>query len=168
MESLSKIAFEAVFWLTADWEARLTEDYANIATELSLISVSESVNRALACETFRTWLGDPVRGATQNQEAKNLVKWLLVFGNAEDSNTIRKFWPGGSHGSIVVTTRNPRPSGNDRPFGGKLSLTGLATTSAAQLLRHCADDERPYDEQTTVDATESVGWFQGFHSRLSS
>ena len=161
-ESLSKIAFEAVFWLTADSEARLTEDYANIATELGLISVSDSVNRAIACETFRTWLGDPVRGAPQNQEARSLVKWLLVLDNAEDSNTIKKFWPDGSHGSIVVTTRNPRLSGNDRPFGGKLSLTGLAKASAAQLLRHCADDEQPDDEQTAIDATQIVEWFQGF------
>ena len=33
--------------------------------------------------------------------------WLLVFDNAEDSSTIRKFWPAGNRGAIIVTSQNP-------------------------------------------------------------
>ncbi len=159
--SLYGAEFDALFWLTADSEARLTENYSNIAAELGLVGPSDSMTREHSCETFRTWLGDPVRGAPQSEETKTLVRWLLVFDNAEDPETIKKFWPPGSHGSILVTTRNPRLNNNDRPYTGKLSLSGLETADAALLLRHLADDEKPNDTQTEADAMDIVEWCQG-------
>ena len=33
--------------------------------------------------------------------------WLLVFDNAEDFSSIKKFWPANVRGAIIVTSQNP-------------------------------------------------------------
>jgi hypothetical protein len=35
------------------------------------------------------------------------ARWLLIFDNVEKASIIEPFWPTGSHGCIIITTRNP-------------------------------------------------------------
>ena len=154
--------FGAIFFLVADSYSRLSEQYAAIARQLGLVDPSDGSNQEICSETFRTWLSDPVQGAPQTQEAKTLVRWLLVLDNAESSDVIRNFWPGGDHGSILVTTRNPLLATPNLCFTGKLQLTGLPTAEGAHLLRVRTEDNKADDAHTEADAREIVKWVQGF------
>jgi len=35
-----------------------------------------------------------------------VVRWLIVFDNVEDPTVLEPFWPCGSHGAIILTSRN--------------------------------------------------------------
>ena len=153
--------FDAIFFLIADSESRLYEDYSTIAWDLGLIDPSDKTNQELCSETFRTWLGEPVKGAPETQEARTLVKWLLIFDNAEDTDVIKKFMPGGHGGSILVTTRNPLLASPELSFTAKIQLKGLPRDDAARLLRFKAQDEKSNDPQTEADAKTIVEWVQG-------
>lgn len=43
-----------------------------------------------------------------------LIRWLIVFDNIEDERAIEQLWPKGSHGSVILTSRNHQLS---RSFG---------------------------------------------------
>lgn len=153
--------FDAVFFLIADSESRLSEQYSTIASDLGLVDSSDTTNQELCAETFRTWLGDPVNGALETQEAKTLVNWLLVFDNAEDPEVIKRFWPGGQSGSILLTTRNPLLASPELSITGKMQLKGFSTVDGAHLLRFRAQDEKAHDLRTEADAEAIVEWVQG-------
>lgn len=156
-----KKQFDAVFFLIADSESRLSEQYSTIAFDLGLVESSDTSNQELCADTFRTWLGHPVKGAPETQEAKTLVNWLLVFDNAENSEVVKKFWPGGQHGSILLTTRNPLLASHELFITGKMQLKGLSTLDGAQFLRFRAQDEKANDFRTEADAEAIVEWVQG-------
>lgn len=54
-----------------------------------------------------------------------MSSWLLVFDNADDAATLRAAWPGTTHGSVLITTRN----------------FGVVTHSAAQCIQVGVLDE---------------------------
>ena len=153
--------FDAIFFLIADSESRLSEQYSTIACDLGLTETSDKINQELCSETFRTWLGDPVKGAPESQEVKTLIKWLLVFDNAENTEVIQKFWPGGRHGTILLTTRNPLLASPELCVTGKLQLQGFPNADGARFLRLRAQDENPNDLRTEADAKDVVEWVQG-------
>ena len=157
----SREHFDAIFFLIADSESRLSEQYSTIACDLGLIEPSDKNNQELCSETFRTWLGDPVKGAPQAQEAKVLIKWLLVFDNAESIDVIQKFWPGPGHGSILLTSRNPLLASSELNIDRAIQLEGLSTDDGARLLRIQAKDTEPDDLRTEADSKAIVEWVQG-------
>ncbi len=121
---------------------------------------SDEINQELCSETFRTWLGDPVKGTAETQETRTFT-WLLVFDNAEDADVIKKFMPGGHDGSILVTTRHPLLASPELSFTAKTQLKGLPSDDAARLLRFKAQDEKSNDPQAEADAKTIVEWVQG-------
>ena len=154
-------SFEAIFVVVADTESRVSAQFSDLALHLGLLSSSENANQELCSEVFRAWLGNPIRGAPDPFVPKSLVKWLLVFDNAESSEVVKKFWPGGDHGNILVTSRNPLLAAPELYFKGKTHLGGLAPKAAAHLLRLLAEDNNVGDENTEADARELVSWVQG-------
>lgn len=153
--------FNAVFFLIADSASRLYEQYSAIAWDLGLVGSSDNTNQELCAETFRTWLGDPIKGAPETQEAKTMVKWLLIFDNAKDTDVIKKFWPMGQHGSILLTSRNPLLASPELSITGKMQLKGFPTVDGAHFLRLRAQDEKLNDLKTEADAKAIVEWVQG-------
>lgn len=153
--------FHAVFFLIANSETRLSEQYSTIALDLGLVDSSDTTNQELCAETFRNWLGDPAKGAPETPEARTLVNWLLVFDNAEDPAVIRKFWPGAKSGSVLLTSRNPLLASPELSISGKMQLQGFSTVDGANFLRFRAQDEKPKDLRTEADAEAIVQWVQG-------
>ncbi len=121
---------------------------------------SDEINQELCSETFRTRLGDPVKGTAETQETRTFT-WLLVFDNAEDADVIKKSMSGGHEGSILVTTRNPLLASPELSFTAKTQLKGLSSDDAARLPRFKAQDEKSNDPQTEADAKTIVEWVQG-------
>jgi len=153
--------FDVVFFLVADSETRLSKQYSTIAGDLGLIESSDKTSQELCSETFRTWLGDPVKGAPETQEVKTSVKWLLVFDNAESAEVIDKFWPAGRHGSILITTRNPHLTPHLLSITGGMQLKGFSIDDGAHLLRICARDDKINSSTTDDDVKAIVKWVQG-------
>lgn len=58
--------------------------------------------------------------------------WLLVFDNAENESTIRKFWPASSRGAIIVTTQNPRLAQNTK---SQIHLQAMVPEEGSALIQ---------------------------------
>lgn len=125
-----------------------------------LIHHLNETNQELCSETFRTWLSDPVKRAPEGQKIQTLVKWLLVFDNAEEPEVIKKFWPCGPHGSILLTVSRSAFD-SQLIYNGTMRLEGLPTADGALLLRHCAQDNNLDDLRTEADSMAIVEWVQG-------
>lgn len=153
--------FDMIFFLIADTESRLFGQYSTIASELGLVEPSEIINQEHCSAVLRTWLGDPVKGAPENEESKELVKWLLVFDNAEDADVIEKFWPTGQYGSILLTSRNPLLDTHALSIKGKVQLHGLPLDDGARLLHVCAQEDQTPNPIIKANAKTIVDWVQG-------
>ena len=112
--------FEAIFWLRADTEQRLLEDFGRIATRCGLLSSLEAQDIVISKHLVLEWL------------SSTSASWLLVFDNADDHEILHDYWPISNTGAVVVTCRDPRaPSPH---FGSaKLDLQPFCPDDAATL-----------------------------------
>lgn len=156
-----KYQFDAIFFVPADSESQLCKQYSAMSFELGLVDSIDRSNPELCSETFRYWLGDPVTGIPESQEANATVKWLLVFDNVRDPDILERFWPAGNKGSIITTSRNPL-SLHGVHITERLQLEGLAIPDAVQLLKSCARDESRDDSELEKEATTIAEWVEGF------
>ncbi|XXG94810.1 hypothetical protein Hte_001068 [Hypoxylon texense] len=153
--------FGAIFFITADSESRLRQQYSVISLELGLVDSIDRSDAEMCSETFRYWLSDPVIGVPKSQEINATVEWLLVFDDVEHPNILERFLPAGNKGSIITTSRNPlSPHGIETMES--LRLEGLAIPGAVQLLKTCARDESEDDPELEKDATTIAEWVEGF------
>ncbi|RKN12524.1 FxSxx-COOH system tetratricopeptide repeat protein [Streptomyces radicis] len=110
--------FDLVWWIAAERPEQIRQSLANLADRLSLPADTQShiaVPRVL--EALRT--GRPYRN------------WLLVFDNAEDVEAVRRFFPAGGTGRILVTSRNARWAQAART----VEVDVFARTESVELLR---------------------------------
>ncbi|MBC9786170.1 hypothetical protein H1S01_17025 [Heliobacterium chlorum] len=93
--------YDIIWWLRAEQSALLAEDYAKLALQLKLIKQApdEALDTPLAVEAARSYL-------EQNE------RWLLIFDNAQENETIEDLYlPRGGGGHILITSRNPNWGG---------------------------------------------------------
>jgi cellulose biosynthesis protein BcsQ/tetratricopeptide (TPR) repeat protein len=90
-----KADYDLVWWIESEQEDRIASSFADLARRLEL-RVGDSVDEA--AEAARDELSTGTR----------FPRWLLVFDNVEDPETVRRYFPGG-RGHILVTSRN-KPS----------------------------------------------------------
>ena len=87
-----------IFWIYADTEAKLSGEYESIVKKLralEMIPASETSTDSVSL--FREWL--------ENQLDE---RWLIIFDNGDNLDTLKPFWPPlCENGSIVLTSRNP-------------------------------------------------------------
>lgn len=86
--------YPAIFWVHADQDQKMAQDYDDFAKNLSLDlggTDGQLQNRA----KFKNWL------------IKEPTSWLLIFDNVDNLASIKPFWPSAGHGSIIVTAKNP-------------------------------------------------------------
>lgn len=99
--------FDAIFWVHAETEIRLMEDFNAIALKLGLVEKDSSDARdyGYTREVVKRWLLNPRRQLQDDKSAR--ANWLLVYDNVEDPKLINKFWPYDGPGSVLVTSRSP-------------------------------------------------------------
>lgn len=87
--------YDLVWWVPAEEIGQILSSLAKLAQRLKL-DVSPEANAAVPAvqEALST-------GATGYRD------WLLIFDNAEDPTEVRKYFPTGGAGRIMVTSRNP-------------------------------------------------------------
>ena len=91
-------SYTSVFWLNATSEGTLKS------------SLRQLVRRSLTPEVERQYDDEMVHGwVSRWLSEQDNSQWLLIFDNHDEPEQydITRFYPYGSHGSIIVTTRSP-------------------------------------------------------------
>ncbi|KAL4900328.1 hypothetical protein BDW74DRAFT_96393 [Aspergillus multicolor] len=139
--------FDCVFWLPAEYGPNLAQIFASIsksATQDARDDSSDNLSSLIVAS--KKWL-----------ETTD-TRWLLIYDNVNDWETIKPYWPSGYKGSILVTTQR---AGLVQITGGsEIALVPLASTEGAKLLlRHLriAPIESSADFQAAKSIADTVG-----------
>ena len=123
--------YDLVWWINAEQGELINPVLAPMAQLLGLRS-RESIPETAQAVREALRLGQPHK------------RWLLVFDNADSPNQVKDFFPGGSFGHIIVTTRNPMWAKVAEP----LEIDVFSRDESLDLLR------RRVPELTTAEAEE--------------
>ncbi|KAF2804621.1 uncharacterized protein BDZ99DRAFT_397743 [Mytilinidion resinicola] len=146
--------YDAVLWVTAETSVKLSGSFSSLSGQLGIVdqSVQSSHQR---CEELKRWLG------ATSQRSSRPCRWLIIYDNVETSTSLQPFWPTGSHGAVILTSRNPAVS---RHLGGPTAAIEVLPFSASEgqkfLLRLGTDRENAasQEERTAAEAiADAVG-----------
>ncbi|OCL10100.1 hypothetical protein AOQ84DRAFT_402651 [Glonium stellatum] len=137
--------YDMVFWIHAGSVAKLNQSFVNMAAELRLLDVKNPGSHVLGRKVALEWLSisstelDAGEGVTNHT---GVVKWLLVFDNVDNPNSLHDFWPSSGTGSILMTSRDPYTK--HCRYDNQASRTGadldsLSMADSANLLRRLTD-----------------------------
>jgi hypothetical protein len=87
--------FPAIFWITADSRAKISQGYVDAAKQLQIEPQNSQRDPDTVVQTFKAWLSNTD------------VDWMLIYDNADDLKLLKPFWPPTSKGSIILTSRDP-------------------------------------------------------------
>ncbi|KAF2494841.1 hypothetical protein BU16DRAFT_618820 [Lophium mytilinum] len=146
--------YDAILWVAAETSAKLSDSFSSLSGEIGIVdqSVQSSHQR---CEALKRWL------SAASQRSNRPCKWLIIYDNVETSDSLKPFWPTGSYGAVIVTSRNPAVS---HPLGGPTAAIEVLPFSASEaqnlLLKFGTDGESAVsrEEQSAAEAiTGAVG-----------
>ncbi|KAI9052702.1 hypothetical protein LZ554_002979 [Drepanopeziza brunnea f. sp. 'monogermtubi'] len=80
-------------------------------------------------EVFKRWLVD-----NSEKEPGHSVKWLMIFDNVDDHSILRPYWPSGSNGSVIVTTRDVKLARQYSKPPGRMELGPFSDSEAQKFL----------------------------------
>lgn len=157
-----KASFDAIFWIEADESTQLAEGFGRIAAQFGFSDTADAdrvVSRNIALE----WLANPRKRLPRGSESESNdvhvtdseATWLVIFNNADNLELLQSYWPVGSSGSILITTRDPFAR---RGRAGK-DLESFSTTDAAALLlmKLSAFQDSPQSKQTSIALATRLG-----------
>jgi hypothetical protein len=103
--------YDAILWVHADDENKLTNDFTKIAVRLEFIAdkSADSKNNNYARSLVKAWLTAPLKNIEQGDNSEK-AKWLIVFDHVIDARILSSYWPFGCQsGSILITSRKGIP-----------------------------------------------------------
>ncbi|ACF13774.1 TPR repeat-containing protein [Chloroherpeton thalassium ATCC 35110] len=123
-------SYDLIWWLRADTTSTLFADFSSLAMALDLLKEDET-GEEIVLKAVLKWLN------------KN-TGWLLVFDNAEDAGSIRKYLPQAHGGHVLITSRNQ----NWKPICASLELKVWSREESVDFLlkRTGQKDEKGADE----------------------
>ncbi|KAI1479741.1 TPR-like protein [Daldinia eschscholtzii] len=87
--------YDVILWVAADNIITIGQTFREIALGLQLYQDSDEIkDSAAAIWKVKNWLNN------------TSLHWLMILDNADDLQAIKIAWPGSSHGSILLTTRD--------------------------------------------------------------
>ncbi|KAI9653617.1 MAG: hypothetical protein M1821_006964 [Bathelium mastoideum] len=103
-----KGTYDAIFWVNADAECKLSAGFAEIAQVLGLKQEGDIRDDVATREIVKGWFSNPV-ARKPGYGSQDIVEawWLLILDNADDPDLLDDFWPNTGGGAVLVTTRNP-------------------------------------------------------------
>ncbi|KAL7928385.1 P-loop containing nucleoside triphosphate hydrolase protein [Trichoderma chlorosporum] len=130
--------FDAIFWVQADEIMKLNKSFNEIAKALDLVEEGDQGNKAISRDKVLQWFSDPRKRAMRKAASLTdmdsaLAKWLIIFDNADNISILREFWPLGSSGSILVTSRDPTAKSDLANQG--IDLPPMSSDECAALLQ---------------------------------
>ena len=92
-------SYSSVFWLNATSEATLKSSFRGVANRVLPPETVGKLDDDEVCVRVSSWLSE-----LDNN------RWMLVVDNYDDPDQydIAKYYPSVAHGSIIITTRQPR------------------------------------------------------------
>ncbi|MFC7549645.1 FxSxx-COOH system tetratricopeptide repeat protein [Plantactinospora sp. GCM10030261] len=110
--------YDVIWWIPSERPAQIGNALAELAQRLHL-PVGLEANAAVPAVREALRLGQPY------------ANWLLIFDNAESPEAVRRYFPNGGPGRIMVTSRNPQWSNIAR----QLEVDVFARQESIDLLR---------------------------------
>ncbi|KAL8831645.1 MAG: hypothetical protein Q9170_005199 [Blastenia crenularia] len=107
-----RIHLDAILQVRADEIAKMAGSFNRIARALGIVDALDAGDRNVSRNAVLGWLSNPLKsftiegGDSQRMETTK-ADWLMIFDNADNLELLHDYWPVGSHGSIVVTSRDP-------------------------------------------------------------
>ncbi|BDD64229.1 hypothetical protein MAP00_009067 [Monascus purpureus] len=105
-------SFDAIFWLQADEEVKLSQGYTEIATKLGLVleDSADARDPVIVRDLVKAWLQSPLK-TYQRQENSTFATWLLVYDNLDNISLIEDYMPSSyaceGAGALLITSRDP-------------------------------------------------------------
>ncbi|KAF2736406.1 hypothetical protein EJ04DRAFT_575373 [Polyplosphaeria fusca] len=143
--------FDAVFWIHADEDSKMSEDINRIAVRLGLVDArsADSADQVLTRELFKRWLGDPTKSFIASTTDTSKARWLLVLDHVIDASILDGVWPiNQDYGSILITSRRHLPQSLPihhsftiepfTPLDGAGLMCSLLPDEASSEARQCA------------------------------
>ncbi|GIH66414.1 FxSxx-COOH system tetratricopeptide repeat protein [Microbispora siamensis] len=85
--------YDLVWWISSEDPERINSAFEELARQLR-IPVADNIAEVVSAVREALRLGRPYG------------RWLLIFDNAGDPEDLRDFFPGGSSGHVMITSRN--------------------------------------------------------------
>ncbi|TVY49381.1 Protein SERAC1 [Lachnellula occidentalis] len=129
--------FWGIFWIDAS---------SNEMAEEGFMKIAQTCKQEARIESVKQWLA-------------NKEHWLLIIDNADDPNLdISKFFPLGTNGTVLITTRNP----DFQKYGsaGSCSVEQMCSEDATTLLLKTAAMQNPSEKerQSAEQVAKSLGY----------
>ncbi|AEO54516.1 hypothetical protein MYCTH_2297165 [Thermothelomyces thermophilus ATCC 42464] len=115
---LHKDSYQACFWVTCDVRVKITTAFSEMARVLDFDDLGTDQNIMNVMDWLKT----------------TADKWLLIFDNAEEPQSLEGFWPPSSNGSILLTSQDTSWIGQDTINHG-INLGSLDADDGVKLLR---------------------------------
>ncbi|KAJ8128273.1 hypothetical protein O1611_g5365 [Lasiodiplodia mahajangana] len=131
--------FDAILWAEADNPTQLAQSFHCIARGLNLIPSTSKVDLTISRQAVLDWLRNPEMKArldkreAEGDSSREVAKWLLIFNNADKLEYLDGYWPVGSCGSVLITSRNPLAISH-MTSGNGLELQQMNQDESANLL----------------------------------
>lgn len=90
---MNRDEYEVVWWIRAETETTLIDDYCELGVVLGLLAAGEAFDLGAAKKVLR-WL-------------ESNSGWLLIFDNATDPRPLAPLIPEGPAGHVLITSRKP-------------------------------------------------------------
>jgi len=126
-----------VWWVRAEEPAKLAADYAALAQPLDLPEKDAHELEVIGKAVWE-WLG-------QN------TGWLLVFDNAPSPEDVTRYFPHGTGGHVIVTSRDP----NWRGVAGALPVQVMEPDEARKFLLKRTGET---DEEAAAELAKELGY----------
>ncbi|OOQ84287.1 hypothetical protein PEBR_34031 [Penicillium brasilianum] len=147
-----KAAFDAVFWVNADNEVKLAENFNHIAAKLGLVNELDQGGAVVSRDRVLEWLNSPSKHGRSDSSydfgvKEEIANWLLVFDNADTPEILAEYWPVAGVGSILVTSRDPVAKTHFYSSGG-IDLEPFDRIESAKFLQTLTgnNNEADYEE----------------------
>ena len=146
--------FDAVFWARADGTMKLDQSYQKIAIELGLLDAVDAADVVISRNVLMQWLSNPHAQSSTSVEffpGTKDIYWLLVLDNADELVHLQDYWPIGSNGSILITSRDPLAKSFRQGTGEDVQCFG-STDAAALLNKISENNDRAPTEKKALDS----------------
>jgi len=129
--------YDVVWWMQADFESQLLADYTDLGVKLGLPEASEADHASLV-EATRAWL-------------ERSGRWLLIFDNAADPDSLSPLLPMVHGGHVLITSRRRAEWSS---LADLLELGSLTRDQSVELL---LDRTGSQDREAAERIAESLG-----------
>ncbi|KAJ8125977.1 hypothetical protein O1611_g7661 [Lasiodiplodia mahajangana] len=150
--------FDAIFFITADGKAVLSEEFAQIARQLGLEDESEANDLTVSMEIVKGWLSNPVRSYDTPPSATNEVSWLLIFDNVDDLDVLAEFWPTTGSGAVLITSRDSLAKNHIYTANSGIDLPPFPVQDAVKFLNILTKrSPHPTQDQNAAEVVQKLG-----------